>query len=535
VKKTSVDHTSERIKMKAKTALISVSDKTGVAEFAAQLNELGIKIISSGGTCKKLKDEKIDCVELSDFTGFPEILDGRVKTLNPKIHGGILARRDNKAHLDELKKLKFEPIDIVVVNLYPFEKTLKKYSGKHDAASLNEIIENIDIGGVALLRAAAKNYNDVAVICDPEDYPKIVEMLKNGSLTTDEKKKLAAKAFRHTAYYDSVISGFFTEEKFPKEFAIGLRRAAGLRYGENPHQEASLYESTLNSGARTIAAAEQLQGKELSFNNYLDLEAGYNLINEFEEPACAILKHNNPCGCAEAGDILEAYQKALSCDPVSAFGGILAFNRDVDVKTAAEIIKTFTECIIAPGYAPEALQLFSGKKNLRVLKMPLKTKGENRAELDLRYLSGSVLLQDKDNKLSDELKPATKRKPADNELKSLLLALKICKHVKSNAIVLVRDRQAVGVGAGQMSRIDSLNIAVSKMREARTGLDESKYPLVLASDAFFPFNDVVKEAAKVGVTSIIQPGGSIRDKDSIEAADEAGMAMVFTGVRHFRH
>lgn len=525
--------------MTMRQALISVSDKTGVVELAKGLQALGYAIISSGGTAKTLIEKKIPCREISEITGFPEILDGRVKTLNPRIHGGILARRDTPAHLEELKKHSINPIDIVVVNLYPFEDTITKImkSGTAEKPVNDDVIENIDIGGVALIRASAKNFNDVLIVCEPSDYATLLERLQKNEVTADFRRFLAAKAFRHTAYYDSLISGYFTTEKFPEQTTIPLKKLSSLRYGENSHQEAALYRQGAATNAPWVVNASQLQGKELSYNNYLDLESAWRLVQEFDAPACAIIKHNNPCGCAEGSSVLEAYQKALVCDQASAYGGILAFNRELDDAAAAEVIKLFTECIIAPSYTPKALELFATKKNLRILLPPNngKTRQTEGCSIEYRALMGGMLVQDRDNALLNETKPATKRTPADDEMSSLLFAWKIAKHVKSNAIVLVRGRQTVGIGAGQMSRIDSLHIASEKMRSVKHGLNEKENPLVLASDAFFPFPDVVNESSPLGVTAIIQPGGSIRDEESIKAADAHGMSMVFTSMRHFRH
>jgi phosphoribosylaminoimidazolecarboxamide formyltransferase/IMP cyclohydrolase len=525
--------------MSKRQALISVSDKTGVVELARGLNDLGYSIISSGGTAKTLADNKIPCTEISRVTGFPEILDGRVKTLNPRIHGGILARRDRPEHLDELKQHDIAPIDIVIVNLYPFEKTLTGVlaADPGSRAITDDIIENIDIGGVALIRAAAKNFNDVLIVCQPADYASLLQKLKDGKIDADYRRSLAAKAFSHTAYYDALISSFFSTDKFPEQVTIPLRRLSSLRYGENPHQAAALYRAGAPTANPFVVNARQLQGKELSYNNYLDLEAAWRLVAEFSAPACAIIKHNNPCGCAESDSLLDAYHRALACDPLSAYGGIIALNREVDEKTAAEIAKLFVECIIAPSFSDKALAAFAAKKNLRLLlPPPSKTPGAvTPAEIEYRALSGGMLAQDRDNSLLTETKPATKRTPTEAELRSLQFAWKIAKHVKSNAIVLVRGTQAVGIGAGQMSRIDSLHIAAQKMKSVELTPDAAGQPLVLASDAFFPFNDVVTESAAMGVTAVIQPGGSIRDKDSIQAADQNTMAMVFTGMRHFKH
>ncbi|MFC1501566.1 bifunctional phosphoribosylaminoimidazolecarboxamide formyltransferase/IMP cyclohydrolase [Elusimicrobiota bacterium] len=518
--------------VKINKALISVSDKTGLVEFAEELKNLGINLISSGGTAKTLSQNAIKCEEISDVTGFPEILDGRVKTLNPKIHGGILAVRAKKSHLSQMQKHSIELIDIVVANLYPFEETIAKLKVSSEKIP-QDAIENIDIGGVALLRAAAKNFSDVLVVCDTSDYKTVLEKIKSNSVSYDFRLELASKAFRHTAYYDSLISGFFTKEKFPSQMSLPLKRVSSLRYGENPHQDAAVFSQGVGKSS-SIISARQIQGKELSYNNYMDLESAWRIVNEFSKTACAIIKHNNPCGCAEGRSVIDAYKKALSCDSVSAFGGIVAVNKEIDEKTAIEIIKLFTECIIAPSYNKKALKVFESKKNLRVLVQPKKyiLKKE---ELEYRGITDGMLVQVKDNALSNALKVVSKRKTTSIENESLIFAWKICKHVKSNAIILVRGTQAVGIGAGQMSRIDSLKIAVQKMKEAKIDINEKKFPLVLASDAFFPFPDVVNESAKIGVKAIIQPGGSIKDNLSIEASNTHDIAMVLTGMRHFRH
>ncbi|MBN1383381.1 MAG: bifunctional phosphoribosylaminoimidazolecarboxamide formyltransferase/IMP cyclohydrolase [Elusimicrobia bacterium] len=501
---------------KVKTALISLSDKTGVVEFAKSLQKLKVKIISTGGSLKVLKDAGIKAVSVESVTGFPEVLDGRVKTLHPKIHAGILAVR-NKKHLGELKKLGIEPIDIVVVNLYPFEA--------------KPSIENIDIGGVALLRAAAKNFKDILVVCDPGDYSAVIENVKKSKDDLRFRKNLMAKAFRHTAYYDSVISNYFSDEQFPEKITVGLKKLSGLRYGENSHQKASMYQR--GDSKSKSENSKQLQGKELSYNNYIDIDSAFGLVSEFEDPSCVIVKHCNPCGTASSKDIFTAYKNALTCDPVSAFGGIVAFNRSVDGKTAQEVIKVFTECIIAPGYSKDALKVFSQKKNLRVLIKPI-CRPDIRIP-EVRSISDGVLVSDKDVKIYESLKVIT-GKPTKQELESLRFATTVAKWVKSNAIILVKGTQTVGVGAGQMSRIDALkiaNIKMSSISESITHLEDQ--PLVLASDAFFPFRDVVDESAKIGVTAIIQPGGSARDEDSISACNEHGISMMFTGLRHFRH
>jgi len=516
------------------TALLSVSDKSGILEFAKELKALGWNIISSGGTAKTLKENKIECAEISSVTDFPEILDGRVKTLNPKIHGGILAIRDKKEHVEELKKHGIGTIDIVAVSLYPFEETINKIPKPDNKIIEQDVIENIDIGGVALLRAAAKNYKDVMVICDANDYNTVIENLKNKSVSEELKLELAAKAFRHTAYYDSLISNYLTYEKFPSQGSIPLKKLSTLRYGENPHQQAALYGNGTEQNKPVVISAKQLHGKELSYNNYLDLEAAWRLVHEFDTPACAIIKHNNPCGCAEGTGIKDAYLKALSCDPVSAYGGIIAVNKSVEEDAAHELAKLFVECVIAPEYSEKALEILTQKKSIRLLKQDKPYK-QPKNEIEYRMMSSGMLVQDRDNELSAETKNMTMRKPTEAETEALDFAWKVCKHVKSNAIVLVRGRQTVGVGAGQMSRIDSLAIAAKKMKEAKFDIDAKKFPLVLASDAFFPFPDVVEESAKIGVTAIAQPGGSIRDEESVKAADERNMAMVATGMRHFKH
>lgn len=523
-----------------KNALISVSDKTNVVEFAKELQNLGIKIYSTGGTAKLLKENKIYVEEIAEYTNFPEILDGRVKTLHPKVFGGILAKKSDESHLKEIKKHKIELFDIVVVNLYPFEETILNTKDEQT------IIENIDIGGVALIRAAAKNYKDVLIVVDINDYDVVLEKIKSNNINETFRKYLATKALFHTSRYDSIIANWFLKnnnfEIFElEEFTVPLKKIHSLRYGENPHQKASLYKS-FKSANQTfkLVEAEKLQGKELSYNNYLDLDSALNIVKNFENPACVIIKHNNPSGVAEANTLLEAYKKALSCDPVSAFGGILAFNREVDADTAKEITKLFTECIIAPGYTPRAKEIFSKKQDLRLLELPfiLAIDKNSQDEIEIRQIDGGFLVQTKDLILTEQnLKFVTKRPPTSIEIKSLLFAFKVAKYVKSNAIVLAKGTQTLGIGAGQMSRIDALKIASMKMAQIeKQVLEELKdLPLVLASDAFFPFRDVIDEAAKIGVQAIIQPGGSIRDEDSIRAANEHNITMVFTGVRHFKH
>ncbi|MDR3071811.1 MAG: bifunctional phosphoribosylaminoimidazolecarboxamide formyltransferase/IMP cyclohydrolase [Endomicrobium sp.] len=516
------------------TALLSVWDKIGIVNFAKELKLLGWGIISSGGTAKLLKENYLKCREVSDVTGFPEILDGRVKTLNPKIHGGILAIRNNKHHTQQLQCHDIETIDIVVVDLYPFEEIISKIPKPADKKIHYDVIENIDIGGVALLRAAAKNYKDVIVVCDINDYALVIENLKNNSVSEELKLGLASKAFRHTAYYDSLISNYLTYEKFPTQTTIPLKKLSMLRYGENPHQDAALYSSGTEQNKPVVISAKQLHGKELSYNNYLDLESAWHLVQEFNSPACVIVKHNNPCGCAESICVKDAYLKALICDPLSAFGGIIAFNRCIEEDTATEISKLFFECVIATGYSQAASDVLMKKKNIRLLvqKMPYK---EEKNAIEYRTLSHGMLAQSKDDQLLAKINTMTKRQPTKEESETLDFAWKVSKYVKSNAIVLARGKQSVGIGAGQMSRIDALKTAVEKMKKVNHGLDEKICPLVLASDAFFPFPDVVEESAKIGVTAIVQPGGSIRDIDSIKAADAKNITMIATGMRHFKH
>lgn len=503
---------------KIKTALISVFDKAGVIELAEGLSRSGIKIISTGGTAALLEKSGISVVTVEEINGFPEILDGRVKTLHPNIHAGILANRTKK-HLNELKKHKINTIDMVVVNFYPFEA--------------EPCAENIDIGGVAMLRAAAKNYRNVLPVCDNNDYKDILSGIKKKTIGIELRKKLAAKAFTATSYYDAVISnGFSFGEKFPQKMVLAMKKTSDLRYGENPHQKAAIYKE--GRGNREEGSIKQLQGKELSYNNYLDLNSAFNLACELREPCCVIVKHGSPCGVCISTDILDSYKNALLCDPVSSFGGIVAFNIPVEEKTASEIIKIFTECIIAPGYSNRALKIFSQKGNLRILESKLRS-GKYCSGLQFYSVTDGILAQEKDNRAIGKMKLVSKKVPTKKELKSLKFAFTVAKYVKSNAIVLAKNSQTVGIGAGQMSRIDSFKVALSKMKSAKLPLSINKAPLMLASDAFFPFRDIVQEAAKAGVKAIIQPGGSIRDDESIKACGDLGIAMVFTGIRHFRH
>jgi len=512
-------------------AIISVSDKAGVTDFAQKLSQLGFEVFSTGGTKKALADAKMAVKSVSELTGFPEILDGRVKTLHPAVHGGILARRDLPAHMAELAKNKIETIDLVAVNLYPFVQTVSK-----ENVTLDEALENIDIGGPTLIRAAAKNFPSVIVLVDPADYPLVLEKLRGGGLDLAERKRLAQKAFQHVAIYDTAISQYLGRdtEGFPEEMTVALKKRYGLRYGENPHQQAAFYaEQVVGTGVETgITWAKQLWGKELSFNNILDADAAWGVVTDFSAPTVTIIKHTNPCGLASHEDIAEAYRLALSGDPVAAFGGIVAANRAIDLAAAKEISQTFYEIVIAPEYQAEALEILKRRKDLRILaaELPLGYGGAPAGYLDFRRVKGGFLVQNSDSLPEDSvnLKTVTRRKPTPAEIKALLFAWRAVKHIKSNAIVLAKDATLLGMGAGQPSRIVSAQIAIEKAGDETAGS-------VLASDAMFPFPDVVEAAAKAGVTAIIQPGGSIRDDDSIKAADEHNMAMVFTGVRHFRH
>lgn len=510
-----------------KTALISVSDKTGLLDLAKTLAASGVKLLSTGGTAKTLRDAGLNVIDVSDHTGFPEIMDGRVKTLHPKIHGGLLGRRDDPEHRDAMKAHGIEGIDLLIVNLYPFRETVAK------GADAETCIENIDIGGPALIRAAAKNHAFVAVVTDPADYAGIAGALTEGGTTLDQRRMLAGKAYAATASYDAAISGWFAKEQdevFPSTLTLSATRGEILRYGENPHQLAAVY--TDGSNRPGVVTAQKLQGKELSYNNLNDTDAAFELVSEFEGPAVAIIKHANPCGVATGKDMIDAYKRALSCDPVSAFGGIIALNRPLDEATAAEIIKLLSEVIIAPEISEGALKVLSAKPNVRVLttgKMP----APNEARMLVKSISGGWLLQSADTGriTEQQLQVVTKRQPTPEELKELLFAFRVCKHVKSNAIVFAKDQMTVGIGAGQPSRIDSTRIASWKAGEANLPIKGS----VVASDAFFPFPDGLLAAADAGATAVIQPGGSIKDKDVIAAADERGLAMVLTGMRHFRH
>ena len=513
-------------------ALLSVTDKTGIVDFAECLARHQVELVSTGGTARTLRAAGLEVREVADLTGFPEMFDGRVKTLHPKVHGGILYVRRSVEHAEQAAAHGIEPIDMVIVNLYAFEKTAANPDAKFE-----EIIENIDIGGPAMVRSAAKNFEDVAIVTSPLDYGHLGDELdlNRGMLSRETRWRLAQQAFAATGSYDTAIANALeqleptpaglplrTVDEFPQTLRISYPLAQSLRYGENPHQRAALYRDNSGNG---IAAAQQLQGKELSYNNLVDLDAAWELAQDFEEPACAIIKHTNPCGAAVGGNLLEAYRKALVADPVSAFGGVIGVNQEINGDTAEEIAALFVEAIAAPSFTDDALMRFSSKKNLRlVVVRPAETKRT------LKQISGGILLQDADNpKLSvADLKVATQRAPTEDELNALLFAWKVVKHVKSNAIVYARDGQTLGVGAGQMSRVDA----------ARFGAMKAVLPLkgcVAASDAFFPFPDGLEVVAQAGATAVIQPGGSVKDKDVIAAADRLGLAMIFTGIRHFRH
>ncbi len=553
---------------KIRRALISVSDKTGIVDFARELKNFGVEIISTGGTAMALRDAGLEVRDVSDVTGFPEMMDGRVKTLHPKIHGALLGRRDNPEHQKAMGEHGIEPIDLLVVNLYPFEQTTKRKE-----VTLEEAIEQIDIGGPAMIRSAAKNYHDVAVIVLPAQYTRVIDELNkhDGAVSLDTRNSLAREAFGQTSRYDMIVCAYlagafsrkeneaegmggsiggmdlagsdgigasvpatnidseeFSIETFrgslPSRAEWTISKAANLRYGENPHQIAALYKTAVRSG---IANAELLSGKEMSFNNYVDADAAWQLVCDFDELACAIIKHTNPTGVALGASAEEAYRRALATDPTSAFGGIVAFNRTVDAAAARAVVEIFTEVIVAPDYDAPALEVLRAKKNLRVLRAGTP---ESATGLEYKHISGGMLVQTRDtHKLKrEDLKVVTKRDPTEDEIRDLLFAWTVCKHTKSNAIVYAREGQTVGVGAGQMSRVDSVKLGAMR---AQLPVKNS----VLASDAFFPFRDGIDEAAKNGITAVIQPGGSMRDAEVIAACDEHGVAMVFTGTRHFKH
>ena len=509
-----------------KRALISVSDKTGVIEFANQLVQLGFEIISTGGTKKAIHEAGIPVIGVSDVTGFPEILDGRVKTLNPLIHGGLLAKFDDPSHKAQMDEHSIDPIQIVCVNLYPFQQTIEKPD-----VTVEDAIENIDIGGPTMLRSAAKNHQYVAVVVDPTDYETVISDLQEvNEVKFETRRALAAKVFRHTAAYDSIIANYMTELvgiETPEKLTVTYELEQSLRYGENPHQKASFYRKPLGSKF-SIANATQLHGKELSYNNINDADAALQIVKEFTEPAAVAVKHMNPCGVGTGKDIVAAYEKAFEADPVSIFGGIIALNREVDRSTAEKMHEIFLEIIIAPSFTKEAIDILTSKKNIRLLTIPFG--GNEKPESKLTSIEGGLLLQDRDEYSLEQatISYPTDRKPTDEEWEALKLGWKVVKHVKSNAIVVSDAQMTLGIGAGQMNRVGSAKIALEQAGEKAKGA-------ALASDAFFPMDDTVEAAAKAGVTAIIQPGGSIKDEDSIKKANEYGIAMVFTGVRHFKH
>jgi phosphoribosylaminoimidazolecarboxamide formyltransferase/IMP cyclohydrolase len=557
---------------KIRRALISVSDKTGIVDFAQELKSFGVEFVSTGGTAKALREAGIDVLDVADITGFPEMMDGRVKTLHPKIHGALLGVRDNPEHLAAMEQHGIAPVDMVVINLYPFEQTVAR-----EDITLADAIEQIDIGGPALIRSAAKNYHDVAVVTSPELYRQIRTelILDEGSLTLATREALARLAFMRTAFYDSAIFPYLSanlegakssqmfpsvpeildrmstymnlfsstmkslhgdqfeaaeDEQFAEHQQLSLNKIADLRYGENPHQAGTLYELDVRGGSVEqdgVAAAERLGGKEMSFNNYVDADAAWQLVCDFDDTACAIIKHTNPAGAATGATAEEAYRRALACDSVSAFGGIVAFNRTVDVAAAQAVVEIFVEVVIAPDFDEAALEVLTAKKNLRVLRAGAARAAEG---FEYKQISGGMLVQARDtHRLTrEDLKIVTRRAPSDKEIEDLLFAWTVCKHTKSNAIVYARDKQTVGVGAGQMSRVDSVKIGAMRAQLPVAGS-------VLASDAFFPFRDGIDEAAKHGITAVIQPGGSVRDEEVIAAANEHNLAMVFTGIRHFKH
>ena len=510
-------------------ALISVSDKTGILDFALELQKYGIEILSTGGTADLLRKGGVPVIQVSDYTGFPEMMDGRIKTLHPRVHGGILARRDVPEHIKAMEDHGIRPIDLVVINLYPFEQAVARKD-----CSLEDAIENIDIGGPAMVRSAAKNSKDVVVIVNPADYSKVLNEMKSGegAVTLDTRRRLCRDAFAHTARYDSLIATYLTEkwdDGFPPIFNQPFDKVQELRYGENPHQSAALYKESSPLPSEIISA-KQLQGKELSFNNFIDLNAAWELVKEFDKGAVVIIKHTNPCGVAIGEDPLKTFIAAREVDPASAFGGILGFNRPVTAQTAEEIVKNFVEAVVAPEFDPEALKLFATKKNIRLMQMPEMGSPADTGKFDLKQIGGGLLVQSRDTLtyVEDQLKVTSERKPDDREMEDMKFAWIVAKHVKSNAIVYAKNQEIFGIGAGQMSRIDSARVAVEKARKPLQGA-------VMASDAFFPFRDSVDEAAKNGITAIISPGGSIRDEEVLQAANEQKIAMVFTGARHFKH
>mgnify|MGYP001107960451 CR=1 FL=1 len=512
-----------------KRALISVSDKTGIVDFAKELSNTGVEIVSTGGTHKALSDAGINVINISDITGFPECLDGRVKTLHPKVHGGLLAMRSNPEHMKQIKELGIEPIDMVIINLYPFKRTILK-----GHVELEEAIENIDIGGPTMLRAAAKNYQDVVVIVDPADYQMVIDELKSSKeISVKTKFKLAAKVFEHTSHYDTLIAKYLRdkvgEEEFPQTLSLTFEKVQDMRYGENPHQKAVFYKE-IGANVGCLSSAKQLHGKELSYNNINDANGALDLLKEFDEPTVVAVKHANPCGVASADNICDAYLKAYESDPVSIFGGIVAANREIDEKTAEEISKIFLEIVIAPSFTEGALKILTQKKNIRLLQLDNISAKLPAGTYDMKKVAGGLLVQSYNNELLnvDELKVVTDKKPSKEEMESLIFAMKVVKHTKSNGIALATGKQSIGVGPGQTNRIMATKIAIEYAGERAKGA-------VMASDAFFPFPDCVEAAAAAGITAIIHPGGSVNDQQSIDACNKFGIAMVMTGKRHFKH
>ncbi len=513
-------------------ALISVSDKSGIVEFAKELEALGIEIISTGGTYKKLKDENVKAIEISDLTGFPECLDGRVKTLHPKVHAGILAMRNNTEHMKQLSDLEIDTIDFVVVNLYPFKQTILK-----EQVSREECVENIDIGGPTMLRSAAKNYQDVAVITDPADYAKVLEELKsNGHVSLDTKFYLMQKVFEHTANYDTMICHYIKNERkdtsYPETLSLTFEKVQEMRYGENPHQTGCLYKE-VGKCKGSLVTAKQLNGKELSFNNINDTNGALELLKEFEEPTVVACKHGNPCGVGSDSDIYKAWQKAYLADKMSIFGGIVVANREINEAIAEEMSEMFLEVIVAPSYSVKALEILKKKKNVRVLELPEITVRQAENAYDIKKINGGMIVQTIDSKLLDEYEVVTNRAPTEKELEDLMFAWKVVKFVKSNGIALAKDKQTVGIGPGQVNRIWSTKQCVEHAEEL-IGNDATQ-GAVLASDAFFPFDDCVEVAHAAGITAIIQPGGAKKDQLSIDKCNEYGMSMIFTHMRHFKH
>lgn len=519
-----------------KRAIISLTDKTGVVDFARELDALGYEILSTGGTWKVINEAGIPVTQVSDITGFPECLDGRVKTLHPMIHAGILAMRSNPEHMEQIEKLGVTPIDIVAINLYAFKDTILK-----PGVTREEAIENIDIGGPTMLRAAAKNYQDVSVIVDPADYATVIDELKaNGKVSVDTNLKLAYKVFNHTAAYDTLIQSYLQKETasplFPEKLSLTYEKVQDMRYGENPGQVAAFYKEIGNFSG-TLAAAEQLHGKELSYNNINDTNGALDCLKEFDEPCVVAVKHANPCGVGVGKDIYTAYMNAYNADPVSIFGGIIACNRKVDAATAAEINKIFVEIVVAPDFDKEALEILMAKKNIRLLRLPDISKPNTKDMMDMKRVAGGLLIQERDIGVYDEaeLKVVTEKAPTDAELADLKFAMKVVKHTKSNAIVLAKNGITTGIGPGQTNRITALELAI-RYADSLEGAEPNRAAgSVMASDAFFPFSDCVEAAHKAGITAIIQPGGSIRDQDSIDACNKYGIAMIFSGSRHFKH